>query len=617
MSQQEEEIRYAIKCPKHDDEKAMRICAHPHCNRTPLLCGECLFDDQEHAILHKNYMKTIKDFVESVAGYYSQKKQKKYSTHEIPPKLMDFFKDHNRMKEAFAERFVETVQIIDIVFEKCIKSFMDSISLLRNETRAKVKENFELLSQNYESAVEQIKSSYNLFSSEEHARLYPDEFWIKHAFKKAKSYNKDLEEIITRAKQDVFSETEYLRNNSNSPEKEIAEKIKTKEDLINLVNIIKLQISQNERNLVENTPLLEGKVHSIGELCLFEAKNLEAQIVKGFHIGSVEDYQNRIDDDDENNEEEEEKDSIIQGGDIQVYQHIRDIEEEELPKYLYFFKQNSHYLNLLDLSVFTESLPGEVKFERILLDNNFRIPHDHASICLPNGSIYLTGGTDSYQHFKDFFKYSVATNAWVRLPSMQKKRSAHCICYLQNAIYVIGGYDGTRFLRDCEVYDLGLQSWASIGSLNVPSAFASACSFNDRYIFKFGGLNGKDHQYINIYERYSLINNVWDVVELKTQDPLIRESYTLRESAESIQINSKQIIIFGGKNKNTTLDSTLLLDVDELEVSIKVHPQAKLPFAEYFRCPKSITMKKGQVYVVSFYMRKIFGFDGTDWLTLG
>jgi len=182
MSQQEEEIRYAIKCPKHDDEKAMRICAHPHCNRTPLLCGECLFDDQEHAILHKNYMKTIKDFVESVAGYYSQKKQKKYSTHEIPPKLMDFFKDHNRMKEAFAERFVETVQIIDIVFEKCIKSFMDSISLLRNETRAKVKENFELLSQNYESAVEQIKSSYNLFSSEEHARLYPDEFWIKHAF---------------------------------------------------------------------------------------------------------------------------------------------------------------------------------------------------------------------------------------------------------------------------------------------------------------------------------------------------------------------------------------------------------------------------------------------------
>jgi len=85
------------------------------------------------------------------------------------------------------------------------------------------------------------------------------------------------------------------------------------------------------------------------------------------------------------------------------------------------------------------------------------------------------------------------------------------------------------------------------------------------------------------------------------------------ESAECTQINNRQIIIFGGKYKNTTLNATYLIDIDGQNITVKSQPKLKLPYEEYFKCPKSVVVTRGCLYTVSYYMRKVFAFNSYKW----
>ena len=119
----------------------------------------------------------------------------------------------------------------------------------------------------------------------------------------------------------------------------------------------------------------------------------------------------------------------------------------------------------------------KASFEKVTLNIDFKIPYDHASICLPNGIIYLTGGTDYQKHFRDAFEYSLATKELNRLPSMRKPRSNHGICFIPDSVYVIGGFDGSKYMRDCERFDIISGKWTEIATLNAPTACAAVCSF--------------------------------------------------------------------------------------------------------------------------------------------
>jgi hypothetical protein len=95
----------------------------------------------------------------------------------------------------------------------------------------------------------------------------------------------------------------------------------------------------------------------------------------------------------------------------QVYEvkdyDITDDACQNSPFALHFFKPNTQTLFIVDVSKVSGNLVDKVSFDKVNLLIDFKIPYDHASICLPNGSIYLTGGSDYQKHFKDCFEFSL------------------------------------------------------------------------------------------------------------------------------------------------------------------------------------------------------------------
>jgi len=70
---------------------------------------------------------------------------------------------------------------------------------------------------------------------------------------------------------------------------------------------------------------------------------------------------------------------------------------------------------------------------------------------------------------------------------MKHARADHAILYQKGSIYVLGGMSGNRSLDSCEVYNIKEDKWAEIPKLSTARQSFSACAFNEKYIFVFGG----------------------------------------------------------------------------------------------------------------------------------
>lgn len=94
-------------------------------------------------------------------------------------------------------------------------------------------------------------------------------------------------------------------------------------------------------------------------------------------------------------------------------------------------------------------MKNEIKdfyFEEITLKNveeEFRIPSFHKSLSIPNGDLYLCGGTYMEKKVKNKYimKYSFEEEKMLFLEKMNIGRSSHSMVFLNDFIYVIGGFD--------------------------------------------------------------------------------------------------------------------------------------------------------------------------------
>ena len=107
-------------------------------------------------------------------------------------------------------------------------------------------------------------------------------------------------------------------------------------------------------------------------------------------------------------------------------------------------------------------------------------------------------------------------------------RSSHCLCYLNGNIYAVGGFlTGQVFTDFCERLVISKNQWEMVAPLNYKCVAASLCSFNNKFLFKFGGLidGGLLNNQI---EKYDELLNKWTVIDA-TFDP-----------ADSLKANLKE-----------------------------------------------------------------------------
>lgn len=233
------------------------------------------------------------------------------------------------------------------------------------------------------------------------------------------------------------------------------------------------------------------------------------------------------------------------------------------------FKENTKQLYLLPLS------ESPLKFKTVELNIDFKIPLKYMSLSLPSGSIMLFGGADpEYKARKSnrSYLYEPGQNTLIRKANMVSARIGAGITYLQGYIYLIGGkLTKEGYTNTCEKYSLKTDKWSTVRAMLAPSYLPSVCSFQDRLIYKYGGLQKKKVLNEQI-EKYVPGNDKWYMVPYKSncadQERVLKMQ--IGYEGRAIQFNETEMFIFGGHDSKLARVNAFVLRYET-----QTQPQSK------------------------------------------
>ncbi|KRX01533.1 hypothetical protein PPERSA_01436 [Pseudocohnilembus persalinus] len=296
-------------------------------------------------------------------------------------------------------------------------------------------------------------------------------------------------------------------------------------------------------------------------------------------------------------------------------------------KYLHFFVQEEDCTKLYYCDVEQD----KTRYQEIKLGPDQFAPDFHKSIILPNGDIYLIGGTSlSGQKSNQISKFDWNSKELVPVAEMKYPRSSHALAYLNEKIYIIGGYTTnadkkSSLTKSVEEFDISTKRVRQVASLNQGVVSAAATGFNGKYLFKFGGMT-EQRQMSAVIEKYDPQFDTWSVI-----DPRISpQPLQILSTGCCGQINESQIMVFGGYNQdNYSSRQCFLFQVDENNdgnCAIKCINWKPLPVQEGFWNNQAFVWR-GVLYAQQNVTsenqidckqneRHVLGFQGDDWLVL-
>ena len=95
----------------------------------------------------------------------------------------------------------------------------------------------------------------------------------------------------------------------------------------------------------------------------------------------------------------------------------------------------------------------------------------------------------------------------------------------------------SNYISSCEKFSLQYEKWTKCSSLNMERSHLSLCNINNKYIYALGGEN-KIIGFLDTIEKYSIIGDVWELIQVKLPYKL--------ECVGCIGVSHNEIIIFGG-----------------------------------------------------------------------
>lgn len=181
------------------------------------------------------------------------------------------------------------------------------------------------------------------------------------------------------------------------------------------------------------------------------------------------------------------------------------------------------------------------------LNIDFVIPMDHRSIGVKTKNsvlVFLLGGKNT----NNVHTYNPETKEFIHKESMisNLERRSFGLCCLNENLYVVGGICDSDITNNCEMYDIEANYWSKIACLNDACTDLSICSFNEKYIFKFGG-QLQSLTLCQTIEKYEISKDKWIKINYKL-DKNFSDSFTLLRNSLVAQIQDDAIIIIGGIN---------------------------------------------------------------------
>lgn len=198
------------------------------------------------------------------------------------------------------------------------------------------------------------------------------------------------------------------------------------------------------------------------------------------------------------------------------------------------------------------------ELETTYINTSFNIPLFSRSIAVENGDIYLTGGLVKPYYLKTTFFLDESTNSFTKKADMNLPRADHSLIYMAGYIYAVGSYVHNKCNNTCERYDIYKNKWTSIASMNIGRAGVGLCSFDNTYLYAFGGRN-EQRVILPAIEIYKIATDEWREIDYAVNDNWIPCYMSLAH-----QIAENEILVFGGKSAKTQLVSkeTYIFNVD-------------------------------------------------------
>lgn len=183
--------------------------------------------------------------------------------------------------------------------------------------------------------------------------------------------------------------------------------------------------------------------------------------------------------------------------------------------------------------------------------NKFEFSYYSSATTLPNGKIVITGGGIS----NAVYEISIPNFKIQLKKPMKQTRKEHGSVYVNKAVYVLGGYDtfSSNFLSTCEKFNPDKNEWTFIKNMNIAKCAFAVTAVNNKYIFTFGGYDGKER--LNIIEKYDLVSDIWSIYDIKLPQPL--------SNGACFSPKSDQIVLLGGGYNNGFSLEVLSLDLEK------------------------------------------------------
>jgi len=218
-------------------------------------------------------------------------------------------------------------------------------------------------------------------------------------------------------------------------------------------------------------------------------------------------------------------------------------------KFMHYFQPYTKYLYMFNLAKPFDVI--QEKSQIVTLDIDFDISPHAKSVIIPSGLIFIASGraeptaSDLDDSSGSLHVYNQNGQTLLEKASMTASRRKNFgMCYMSKNIFIIGGIVNGILSNYCERYDIRSNEWLEIAPMNKKLKDVSVCAFNNRYVYRFFGINA--HGMIDSsIERYDAVRDKWVIMNVAIPD-LLRDIHM----PLCTQIAEDTIFLFGGRTSS-------------------------------------------------------------------
>jgi len=218
-------------------------------------------------------------------------------------------------------------------------------------------------------------------------------------------------------------------------------------------------------------------------------------------------------------------------------------------KFMHYFQPYTKYLYMFNLAKPFDVI--QEKSQIVTLDIDFDISPHAKSVITPSGLIFIASGraeptaSDLDDSSGSLHVYNQNGQTLLEKASMSASRRKNFgMCYMSKNIFIIAGIVNGILSNYCERYDIRSNEWLEIAPMNKKLKDVSVCAFNNRYVYRYFGVNSFG-MVDNSIERYDAVRDKWVIMNVAIPD-LLRDIHL----PLCTQISEDTMFLFGGRTSS-------------------------------------------------------------------